>query len=498
MGERHGSLFEPTFNRSVKISESDDRITSDAGVLIIREADHRLGITEALASQLHDPRNQGLIRYQMVELLRERVYGLALGYATQDDADRMAHDPAMKLAAWDRPGEQALDERLASQPTQSRLIDYLAHDPRNRAALRDSLAMSCERHLRASSGDHAAQRITIDVDSFPIAVHGSQPGAAYNGHYRDTVYHPLVASYSVAGTYDSVHEGHRLGNGFVHAILRQGQVHTAHGIHRFLQEVLRLTQGLGRVVDFRIDAGYVEGEVLDFLTDHKLRFIGRIKSNAVLQRRAAPHLKRPPGRPPKEGYQTLVELGPYQAETWKHPQRLVLVIVDRPDSQTGQLQLFPDHFFLIVGWQPEQLSALQALEHYRARGTFEDRLGEFQQAIGPRLSHDDFDENEALLRLSLLAFNMASMLRNEYEASGSCMDLARFQRDVLKAGARLVKHSRQLIVYVARVIRPLWERFIKRIAAWRLPDRFPAPTGGRVRKWRPLPAHAFLAEVRRE
>lgn len=498
MGERHGSLFEPTFNRSVKISESDDRITSDAGVLIIREADHRLGITEALASQLHDPRNQGLIRYQMVELLRERVYGLALGYATQDDADRMAHDPAMKLAAWDRPGEQALDERLASQPTQSRLIDYLAHDPRNRAALRDSLAMSCERHLRASSGDHAAQRITIDVDSFPIAVHGSQPGAAYNGHYRDTVYHPLVASYSVAGTYDSVHEGHRLGNGFVHAILRQGQVHTAHGIHRFLQEVLRLTQGLGRVVDFRIDAGYVEGEVLDFLTDHKLRFIGRIKSNAVLQRLAAPHLKRPPGRPPKEGYQTLVELGPYQAETWKHPQRLVLVIVDRPDSQTGQLQLFPDHFFLIVGWQPEQLSALQALEHYRARGTFEDRLGEFQQAIGPRLSHDDFDENEALLRLSLLAFNMASMLRNEYEASGSCMDLARFQRDVLKAGARLVKHSRQLIVYVARVIRPLWERFIKRIAAWRLPDRFPAPTGGRVRKWRPLPAHAFLAEVRRE
>jgi hypothetical protein len=498
MGERHGSLFEPTFNRSVKISESDDRITSDAGVLIIREADHRLGITESLANQLCDPRNQGLIRYQMVELLRERVYGLALGYATQDDADRLAHDPAMKLAAWDRPGEQVLDERLASQPTQSRLIDYLAHDPQNRAALRDSLAMSCERHLRASSGDHAAQRITVDVDSFPIAVHGNQPGAAYNGYYRDTVYHPLVASYSVAGTYDSVHEGHRLGNGFVHAILRQGQVHTADGIHRFMQEVLRLTQGLGRVVDFRIDAGYVDGKVLDFLTDQTLRFIGRIKSNAVLERLAEPHLKRPPGRPPKEGYQTLVELGRYQAETWKHPQRLVLVIVDRPDSQTGQLQLFPDHFFLIVGWKPEQLSALQALEHYRARGTFEDRLGEFQQAIGPRLSHDDFDENETLLRLSLLAFNLASMLRNEYEASGSCMDLARFQRDVLKAGARLAKHSRQLIVYVARVIRPLWDRFIGRIEAWRLPDRFPMPRGARFRKWRPLPAHAFLAEVRRQ
>ena len=72
----------------------------------------------------------------------------------------------------------------------------------------------------------------IDVD------HGQQPGAAYNGHYRDTVYHPLVASYSVAGSYDSMHEGHRLGNGFLHALLRQGQVHTAQGIRRFLQEVV--------------------------------------------------------------------------------------------------------------------------------------------------------------------------------------------------------------------------------------------------------------------
>jgi hypothetical protein len=498
MGESNGSVFEPTFNRSVKLSDGDDRLTSDAGVLLLREADHRLGITESLAGQLFDPRNQDLIRYEMVELLRERVYGLALGYATQDDADRLAHDPAMKLAAWNRPGAKGLDERLASQPTQSRLIAYLARDAHNRAALRDSLAMSCERHLRATGGDHAARRITIDVDSFPIAVHGDQPGASYNGHYGETVYHPLVASYCVAGNYDSFHEGHRLGSGFVHAILRQGQVHTSQGILRFMQEVVRLTAGLGCTLDFRIDAGYVHGPVLDFLTARKLRFIGRIKSNPVLERLAEPHLKRPAGRPPKEGYETVVELGQYQAESWKESQRLVLVIVDRPDSHTGQLKLFPDHFFLIVGWKPEERSALQALDHYRGRGTFEDRLGEFQQAIGPKLSHADFQENETLLRLSLLAFNLVSSLRVEYEASGSCMDLARFQRDVLKAGARLVKHSRQLIVHVARVVRPLWDRFLHRIQRWRLPERLFEPRGPHLRDWRPPPAHAHLAEVRRQ
>lgn len=499
MGESQGWLFEPTFNRSVKVRASDDRITSDGGLLLLREADHRLGITEWLAGRLDDPRRQDLIRYQLVELLRERVYALALGYSAQDDADRLAHDPAMKLAAWNRPGEQSLDERMASQPTQSRLIDILTLTRGNLAALRDSLCESCERHLRASGGDHAARRVTVDIDSFPIQVHGHQPGAAYNGHYRDTVYHPLVASYAVAGDYDSMQEGYRLGSGFVHAILRQGAAHTAEGIKRFAGEVVRKAKRLGWVIDLRIDAGYTDGPTLDYMTDEKVRFIGRIKSNAVLERLAAPHLTRPVGRPPQEGYEKLVELGQYQAQSWKHSQRLLLVIVDRPDPKTGQLNLLPDYFFLVVGWPKEELDGPAALEHYRRRGTFEDRLGEFQQAIGPRLSHDAFAANEALLLLSLLAFNLVSMLRIEYEdGAGSCFDLGRFQRDVLKAGARVVKHSRRLVLHVAKVVTRFWQRLWERFERWRLPRRFPSPQGPRVHAWMPPPRHAFLSEVRRE
>lgn len=499
MGEPQGWLFEPSFNRSVKVQASDERITSDGGFLLLREADHRLGLTEWLAGQLDDPRRQDLIRYQLVELLRERLYALALGYSAQDDADRLAHDPAMKLAAWDRLGESVLEERLASQPTQSRLIDILTCTPGNRAALRDALAESCERHLRATGGDHAARRVTIDVDSFPILVHGQQPGAAYNGHYRETVYHPLLASYSVAGKYDSMQEGHRLGNGFLHAILRQGQVHTAQGVKRFVQEVVRQARGLGHVLDFRIDAGYTDGATLDFLTDEKLRFLGRIKSNAVLERLAAPHLWRPVGRPPLEGYERVVELGAYQAESWQHAQRLLLVVVDQPDPKTGQLNLLPNYFFLVVGWKQDELDGEAALAHYRERGTFEDRIGEFQQAIGPRLSHDDFAANEALLRLSLLAFNLASTLRIEYEATaGSCCDLRRFQRDVLKAGGRVVKHARRLTLYVARVVAPFWEQLVACLRRWKLPSRFPTPRGPSVRDWLPPPRHAFAREVRRQ
>lgn len=497
MGEAQGWLFEPSFNRAVKVDATDERITSDAGALLVREADHRLGLIEHLASQLVDPRDPTKIRYTLTELLRERLYAMALGYSAQDDADRLAHDPAMKLAAWDRPGDAPLEERLASQPTQSRLVDTLTRHKPNRYALRDSLAECCARHLRATGGDHAARRITLDVDGFPIQVHGQQPGAAYNGYYRETIYHVQVASYSVAGDYDSFQAGHRLGNGFVHAMLREGTAHAGQGMLRFLQETVRLARPLGYQLDFRFDAGLVEGRTLDWLTAEKHRFIGRIKRNAVLDRLAEPHLYRPVGRPPKNGYQKIIELGPYRAESWKFAQRLVLVVIDEPDA-SGQLCLLPQHFFLIVGWSVEEMTAEEALEHYRRRGTFEDRLGEFRDAIDPHLSYSDFHENETELRLALLAFNLASVLRIEYEdAAGSCFDLARFQRDVLKAGARVVTHARRVIVHVASVVRPFWRVLVGCLRRWTLPSRFPAPRGPRARAWTPPPRHAFLTEVRR-
>ena len=127
VGERKEPFFEPSFNGSIKVQEGDDRLTSDAGVILLREADQRLGLTESLADQLDDPRQQNLVRYQMSELSRERIYCLAQGYRAQDDVDRLAHDPALRMSTWDRPGEQVVEERSASQPTQSRLVDTVAH-----------------------------------------------------------------------------------------------------------------------------------------------------------------------------------------------------------------------------------------------------------------------------------------------------------------------------------------------------------------------------------
>ena len=73
MGEGKRPFFEPSFNRSIKVQEGDDRLTSDAGFLLLREADHRLGLIESLARELRDPRQQELVRYTLPELLRERI-----------------------------------------------------------------------------------------------------------------------------------------------------------------------------------------------------------------------------------------------------------------------------------------------------------------------------------------------------------------------------------------------------------------------------------------
>ena len=119
---RKRPFFEPSFNRSIKIQGGDDRLTSESGVMLLREADHCLGLTASLASQLHDSRQQHLVRYRMPELLRERIYSMAQGYRAQDDVDRLAHDPALRMATWDRPGGQVVEERSASQPTHSRSV----------------------------------------------------------------------------------------------------------------------------------------------------------------------------------------------------------------------------------------------------------------------------------------------------------------------------------------------------------------------------------------
>ena len=240
-----------------------------------------------------------------------------------------------------------------------------------------------------------------------------------------------------------------------------------------MKRVIQHARQIARSFDLRLDAGYTIGGVMDDLSDDRVRFCGRLKKNPVLDRLAEPHLARPPGRPPAGGYEDVIELGRHQAEGWKHAQRLILVVVDKPDPHSGQLNLLPRYLFLITNWPRALRSAEDVLAHYRKRGTFEDRLGEFNEAIGPHLSSREFVENEVTMLLALLAFNMTSMLRNEFEdALGGCWDLRRFQQSVLQAGGRVVKHSRRLWLHVEQSVGRFWQVMTQRIGQLRLAPTF--------------------------
>jgi hypothetical protein len=499
MGERHGWLFEPTFNRSIKLRQADPRITSDAGALLLREIDHRLGLTSDLASQLDDPRDQAHIRYTQAELLRQHLYQVALGHVHSDDADTTAHDAAFRLATWDRPGREVIDERLASQPSDWRLIDRLKSKPQRRT-LNESLAVWVGRHQQASGHGHKVMHGTLDIDPFPIEVHGNQPGGKYNGYYKTTVYHPIVASFTADGSFDAA----RLGEGIVHAVLRQGSCHSASGAMRTVREAIRKGRQLAVSLDVRIDAGLVQGKVLDTIDDEGVHFVGRIRDNAVLDRLAQPHLSRPPGRPTQDGDQFVYELGTYQANSWTRPYRLVLVVVDLPDPKTGLRQLFPHYFFLVTNWTAEQRGGWNLLGHYRNRGTFEDRFSEFNACVGHSLPADSFEGNETILLLKLLAFNLAGMIRGELEDnSGWGWDLRRVQQTVLKVGARIVEHGRRLIVDIAKAAGILWGRLFSRIHRWWRDESWGRDETGRrhgprKRPWVPPPSHAHLHLVLRQ
>jgi len=486
------TLFDFEFNRSVKLRTQTPNVTANAGVLLLREADHRLEVIRDIAARLHDCRHPDFIRYPLTELLRERVYAFALGYSRQDDTDRVAHDPAFKTSVWERPGCRVADERLASQPTSSRLTTMLAREE-NIEELRKAISLPILRHQRSGQENRRVRLGVVDIDGFPIETHGEQPGAVYNGYYAKTVYSPLAAYFSVNGNFES----RRLGEGFLHARLRDGNAPPAGEAELFIAQVLDKARELAQTTAIRIDAGLASAEILNQIDSAGARFTVRLPHNPKLDRLAHPFLARCPGRPPKGGYEFTIELANYKNPKWNKHYRVILAVIDKPDK-TGCLSLFPNYFFIATNWPAKSRTPQGILEHYRQRGTFEDRIGEWN-AMGVNLSQDSFAKNEVTLLLSILAFNILEVLRAETEsaadprpdppaAADSGWDMSRFRNIVLKAGAVLSRSSRRLWFDLAEGIAPLWLAVLTQLRHWKkiclpLPSR-PFFT--------PLPRHAFL------
>lgn len=479
--------FRVDFNGSLRIEGRPERLTSEAGAIVLREVMGRVGIIEWLDERLVDPRKPEFITHSLSELMRTSLLLLGQGWRDQDDADALHDDAALRLAVSDRRGTGPLDTRergdndeplsknpvvpdgLASQPTLSRLVDMLS-STNHRSVLRHGLLEMAARRVRAGRGGHRPRYLTIDLDSLPIEVHGQQVGSEYNGHYHCRIYHPLIAS--VADTGD-----------MLDAQLREGTAHTAAGGLDFLLPLLDdVERELCQVAAVRIDAGFPEENILSALEGRQTPYVARVKNNAVLNRMAEPFLRRPVGRPPKEPRTWFYEQS-YQAGPWSRPRRVVLVTLERPG------QLFLDHFWLITNWSAEQMDGPALLEMYRKRGTAEGHMGELMDVLRPALSSsarpkshyrgkkvspqarpiDAFAHNEVILLLNALAYNIAHAGRVLMEtATGEGWSLRRFRERVLRVAARVVVHSRRAILILGEDSTKLWH------ALWSTLDVFRA------------------------
>jgi hypothetical protein len=197
----------------------------------------------------------------------------------------------------------------------------------------------------------------------------------------------------------------------------------------------------------------------------------------------------------------VLELDGYMNPKWNKQYRVILVIVDNPKN--GILQLFPEYFFICTNWPAESLPPPLCLEHYRQRGTFEDRIGEWN-ALDVNLSLDDYAKNEVTLLLSLLAFNFLEIIRSEIESARdprsnppytpdeSGWDMNRLRNSSLKTGSILSHSGRRLWFALAIGLAPLWLAFTNRINRWKSVVKEHAHFNKPQRpKFMPLPIHAF-------
>ena len=142
--------------------------SSDGGALLLKAIDERLGLTQRLAAGLTDRRQAGKVEHELLELVRQRVFGIACGYADCNDAARLGHDPVHKLLL-DR--DPLAGPALASQPTLSRFENAVGRQELYLASV--ALAdMVIEHHRARLQG--RARRITIDLDPTDDPTHGQQ------------------------------------------------------------------------------------------------------------------------------------------------------------------------------------------------------------------------------------------------------------------------------------------------------------------------------------
>jgi hypothetical protein len=414
MPKCNAELFEfPSFDRrKIEAGFCGGDVSSDGGVMVLREVDRRLGLVRALDAVIKDPRDPELVTHRQCDLLRQRVYGLAAGYEDLND-----HDSLRKDLLWQSAIERS--EELASSPTLCRL--------ENRAGRQTAVAMSrvLVEQFIASFVGAAPSELILDFDATDDRVHGLQQGRFFHGYYGDWCFLPLY-----------VFCGEQLLVSYLRPSNIDGAKH-AWAILKLLVVRLRASWPAVKII-FRGDSGFCRWKMLRWCERSRIDYIVGLAKNPRLLALADGLMQSAAAQfeSSKEKQRHFGWLD-YAAASWDRARRVIA------KAEHGAQGANPR--FVVTSLEGEAQPLYDEL--YCARGEMENRIKEQQLGLfADRTSCHGWWANQFRLLLSAAAYVLMETIRRV----GLCgSELARAQVStirlkVLKIGTVILRNTRRI------------------------------------------------------
>jgi len=291
--------------RSLVVRFSDLELSSDAGILLARQAEEQVQVCQGLAEGIEEWREEHKIRHSLRQLVSQRVYQLVGGYEDANDSNVLRHDPIYKIACERLP--VADEELLASQPTITRLENHVSK--REVGAMRSRMV---EGFIHRYSV--APPEIVLDIDGWDDPTHGHQQLSCFHGDFGQHMYFPVLINEASSG-YPLVLQ------------LRAGNSHPGKGVAGILRWLFwRLKRAWPEVrIILRADAGFSLPEIFRVCERSAVGYAIGFARNGVLERKIADLLER--ARLQSVQTQQKARLFDdvyYAAATWDSPRRLVM------------------------------------------------------------------------------------------------------------------------------------------------------------------------------
>ena len=426
--------------------------SSDGGAVLLKVIDDRIGLTWRLASAIRDRRQPGKVTHSLRDLLRQRVFGLACGYADCNDAARLADDPIHKLLLERDPLAGA---PLGSQPTLSRFENAARRADLYRLGTVAADTVLLYHRDRLGAG---VRLITIDLDATDDPTHGQQELALFNGYYDTWCYLPLIATV----TFNTEPLQH-----VVAAVLRPGTGAATRGVRGLLRRLFSKLRTLFPRARLRVraDAGFAEGKLLAFLDAAGVEYVLGLTGNRRLDQRVRRLLGRARMQARTSGETaTLYGETRYAARRWARKRRIIM---------KAEVLCYPGRSrkdnprFLVTNLPQRPATVYTRL--YCGRGDMENRLKELQHGVAmDRTSCARFAANQLRLLFSVAAYVLFQVLQLfARDTPVGPAQVSTLRAHLLKLAVWVERSVRRIVLHFPHAFpwRDAWQRLAQALPA---------------------------------